>query len=343
MRAGPLGSTMSGLWARLALALGSVLVLLGGVELLARTLWHPDQQPVSGYGLPAHRTRLWGLPPGAVLGSPQAPIRIDAQGLRAVQQTGAPLRALTLGDSNIFGHELADGDTLHAALRAELLRAGLDVDVLCGGVPGYSILQSLRLLDEVGWALKPDLLVVGNLLSDSTAERFEDQDLLAALHRPGRQATDSLLRRSAALRWLSLWWRPLSNAERNITWLRTPGVVERARVPVSTYTQALETLADRAASRGVGVIFLELATADAMHGEPDGQDWRLAMRAVATQRGIPHVLGVAALRTAGLDVDTALLDPVHANPAGQRAYAQALADALVSAGWPEQDLVPRPR
>ncbi|NOY26958.1 MAG: hypothetical protein GXP62_13900 [Oligoflexia bacterium] len=334
---------MSVLWGRLALVLGSVLVLLGGAELLARTLWHPDQQPVSGYGLPAHRTRLWGLPPGEVLGSPQTPIHINAQGLRAVELTGAPLRALTLGDSNIFGHELADGDTLHAALRTELLRAGLDVDVLCGGVPGYSILQSLRLLDDVGWALKPDLLVVGNLLSDSTSERFRDQDLLAALDRPGRQAADSLLRHSAALRWLSLWLRPLSNAERNIVWLRTPGVVEHARVPVPSYRQALETLADRAASRGVGVIFLELATADALRGEPDGEAWRLAMRLVAEQRGIPHVSGVAALRAAGLDVDTALLDPVHANPAGQRAYAQALADALVVAGWPEQDLAPAPR
>lgn len=323
------------LLARLLLAVVPVTLLVVGAELAARALWEPADALGDDYGLPPHPTRMWGLPPGARFGGAPGDPRIGPDGLREVQRTGAELRVLTLGDSGIFGHGLRDDQTLHASLRRALAAHDVDVDVFCGGVPGYSILQSRLLLEEVGWALSPDLLVVGNLLSDSAQERFRDDQVLAALARPDRQLRDSLLRRSQALQWLSLTLWPPTNAERNISWARSPGGLPAARVPVAVYRQALEDLVEEAGERGVDVAFLELATTDMLEGEADARDWREAQRAVAREHGLPHVQGAQALQAAGLTGEQAFLDPVHVNGRGNQAYADALAEALVGAGWPE--------
>lgn len=331
---GPLPAPPRRLLPRLALALLPVVLLCGGAELAARRLWSPDAGEVQGYGLPPHPTRLWALPAGASFGEADGEPRIGEDGLRAVTLTGASLRALTLGDSNVFGHDLRDADTLHASLAAALGRRGLQVDVLCGGVPGYSLLQSRILLDEVGWALKPDLLVVANLLSDSAEERFQDEELLADLGRPGRRAADSLLAGSRGLQWLSLRLHPPTNAERNVAWARSPGLLARARVPVPTYRAALDELLATAASHGVSVVLLELATTTQLAGEADAEAWRSAQREAARAAGVPHVRGDQALAAAGLDAASGFLDPVHVNGDGQRAYAEAIAQALATSGWP---------
>lgn len=319
---------------RLLYALAPLLLVLVGVEALARLAWAPPSAAALGTQLPPHPTRLWTLPPGAHLGPGPDDARVDANGLRRVSVQGAPHRALTLGDSNVFGHGLPDRDTLHAALGRALAAEGVAVDVLCGGVPGYSSAQSLVLLDEVGWGLEPDLLIVANLLSDSTEERFQDAELLEQVARPGARARRHLLDHSRALTWLTLRLHPPSRTEQNVGWLRPPGAVHRPRVPVADYEQNLRRMASEAAARGVAVAFLELATVPAWRGEPDGEAWRRAQRRVAAEVGAPHVDGLAALRAAGLSEDAAFIDEVHVSAAGNQAYAAALARALRGAGWP---------
>jgi hypothetical protein len=50
------------------------------------------------------------------------------------------------------------------------------------GVPGYSTEQTLRLLEDVGWAYEPDLLIVHNIFSDCNIDAFQDEGRLG----PGR-------------------------------------------------------------------------------------------------------------------------------------------------------------
>lgn len=72
------------------------------------------------------------------------PVTIDAQGERAVRPRvappgGAPRETVLLvGDSIVFGHGLADADTLASQLTAALARRGLTWEVRNIGVPGYT-------------------------------------------------------------------------------------------------------------------------------------------------------------------------------------------------------------
>ncbi len=325
---------------RVFFALIPLALLLAVGEVLARTVWTPPALSEGDLSLPPHPTRIWGLQPGMAMGPGPGNARIGPDGLRQAPVRGAAHRILTLGDSNVFGHGLPDADTLHERLAAELDHRGVRADVFCGGVPGYSTEQSLLLLDEVGWALHPDLLVVANLLSDSTQERFQDRPLLAELHTPQRRATRSFLDHSRLLLWLVLQVQPPTRAELQVTWLRPPGVAHKPRVPVDDYRDNLLGILAEARDHGVGVVFLELATRRVTDGKPDGDAWRQVMRELARSEGLPIVDGAAALRVAGLDASTGFLEDVHVNAAGSHAYAAALAAALVDAGWPGNRLLP---
>lgn len=72
------------------------------------------------------------------------------------------LRVLCLGDSVTFGLGVRDEETWPAQLKQALLASpllgGRPVHVLNGGVPGWSCVQGMRLLDEVQW-YEPNVVV----------------------------------------------------------------------------------------------------------------------------------------------------------------------------------------
>jgi len=336
-----------------AFSLAPVVALLVAGELLARVLASAPASEVDagdagdaasgGLSMVPHPTRIWSLAPGLIHdGGVTHRIREDQ--LRAVPETDAPLRALTLGDSSIFGHGLEDQDTLHVQLAAALASRELRVDVYCGGVPGYSTEQSLVLLDETGWGLEPDLLVVGNLWSDNDFQYFVDREWLAALNSP-------LRRLDRALAW-SVAWERLRSLQRPeaardgalpIGWVREPYPTRegRRRVPLADYAANLDAMLAAAADRDVGAVVL--APANRHRLEPDGSlvMWDAyfeAMRLVAERR---NVLVVDAVETLdGLTLDEAFLDEMHPTGRANARYGEALAAALVSAGWPEARLIP---
>lgn len=151
---------------RLLFAALSTLLLLGLAELAARLLG-----PAPGPIYTARPDVRWGIETdlvNAAFTSPQTgatfSVSTNAEGLRtpypAVPATDGTLTVLMLGDSRIFGWGVEGYETIAAGLEAALMqRTGRSVRVINGGVPGYSSVQSLMLLETRGLMFKPDLVV----------------------------------------------------------------------------------------------------------------------------------------------------------------------------------------
>jgi lysophospholipase L1-like esterase len=324
------------LFRRVLFAALPLLLLLGSLELYARMNATDPRNFVgqAGMVMAPHRTRLWWALPGRYQQF-GAPVEIGADGLRVTPQTGAALTGLTLGDSSIFGHGLHAEQTLDSHLGAALRARGVDIDVRCGGIPGYSSEQARVVMEEVGWDLEPDLLVIGALWSDARAERWVDREWMERLASPAG-AISWWLSKSAA-------WRRFTAGPRareqglayTLSWARTLNPDARRRVAIERYHQNLEYFADGAAARGAAVIFLAPCDQARLMGDPVEEPYFEAMRDLAGDRGLPLVDGAEVLRASQLDRRSGFLDDMHPTGEANRAYARALADALLAAGWPQ--------
>jgi GDSL-like Lipase/Acylhydrolase family len=324
---------------RLLFAALSALVLFGAAEVVARLV--PEASPAGDDLMVAHPTRLWALQPGAHRFGGRG-VTVDQDGLRATMSAppqNAPL-ILTLGDSSVFSHGVEDGRTLHDALQAQLQQSGVAASVRCAAVPGYSILQTRRLLDEL-WELEPRLLVVGNLWSDNNARGVRDADLLAALGRPAVQ-TRFALRGSALFRRIDDQLRP-QQASPQVGWTQHSEVGVR-RVPLQQYGEELDALLEDARERGVGVVVLALTNQEIQaRGRVESDSWTPYFQVqaqVAARRGVPLVDAAAALQREGQRNDL-FTDPMHPSERGTWLIAQELVEALMRAGWPQQAMVPQ--
>jgi lysophospholipase L1-like esterase len=306
----------------------------------------------AGVVMSGHPTRLWALSPGPKRNAGVI-ATINALGMRGPApedpKPAGRLRVLVLGDSTYFGHGVADEDTFPAQLQARLRAGspdapGLDVEVLNGGVPGYSTEQTRIQLDEVGWALAPDLLVVGNLWSDNNVDSFRDEDLLAT----ARARANNPLYTSHFFRLLvsAVDEARGGDGARLVTWTRQTQWPETGsrRVSLRRYAENLDFFAREAATRGIGVAILapcNIGIIDGRYG--DGASWDVffdAQRQVAAHHGIPLIETLPALRAAaGGAPDALFLDVMHPSTAGHAVFAQAADEALRAAGWPTERLL----
>ena len=321
---------------RLLFAAVPALVLLVGAELLARLFWDPlPPAPENGQVMGAHPTRGWGLEGGRTA-SAGAGFRTDHRGLRRVDPTGAPLRAITTGDSSIFGHGLEDADTLHASLRDAFAHNSLHVDVFTIGVPGYTLPQSRTTLDEVGWDLRPNLLIVGNLWSDNDFAEATDPHRGA----PSNAAlwVDYLSRQSALAGWLA---QLSAGFELPVVgWIQGDAPGGTRRVPLPHYIEHLDGLLTDATQRGVSMVVLTPCNRDLAGNTappPRGWPWAPYFEAVrrwTLHRGVPRIDGCTVALKQGLSGDPAFLDDMHPTGALNRAYAGAIVETVTLAGWP---------
>jgi hypothetical protein len=312
-------------------------VLLVAFEGVVRLVWEPPPRPKElDLEMVPHPTRLWAL------NRNETRYPVNDEQLRAVADTGAAYRAFTLGDSSIFGHGLDDADTLHIQLGQALAARGTPTDVFCGGVPGYSTEQSKVVLNEVGWGLDPDLLMVGNLWSDNNFDNFVDAEWMAELNLPSRKVDYALLRFQS--------WQLLRQARHPdiptgglpVGWIRDATEPEhgRRRVPLVDYAANLDNILADAADRGVGVVMLMPCNRERLRMDGRGvAAWDIyfeTMREVGERRSVLVVDACDALRPTELRGDDAFLDSMHPTGATNALYAEALAEALVAAGWPER-------
>ncbi len=310
-----------------------------------------------GMVLVGHPTRLWGLEPGARRGFGVI-ATINTLGLRGpppeLPRPKERARVLVLGDSSLFGHGVSDERTLSRQLEralstqlsTRLSTRGLSADVVNGAIPGYTTEQSLVLMDEVGWDLEPTLLLLGNLWSDNSFDRFYDRDLL---HTQRRFAV-GLASHSAFFRWLAVAldrFRPRARS-RIVTWTtssrhRVGGV---RRVPLDDYARNLDLLVREARSRGIGAALLApsnretvregLARRTAWSGYFDAQ------ARVAQHHAVPRIDSLPAFQAAvagGATLDDLFLDQMHPTVTGLSLTADLVAGALIAAGWPAEALL----
>ena len=326
---------------------GTAAVLEGAARLAGAEL--PEWRSTgAGEGvMGAHPTRLWALSPGARANA-GAIATINTLGLRGdppvTPKPEGRLRVLVLGDSTFFGHGVADGATFPAQLQARLVGEGLDVEVLNGAVPGYSTEQTRIELDELGWALAPDLLVLGNLWSDNNVDSFRDADLLAT----ARMRRENPLFESHAFRLLVRGIHALRGGEsaRFVTWTqgsRWPETGGR-RVPLRRYAENLDAMVREAAARGIGAALMAPSNVGMTRGKyAPGASWDPyfdAQRRVAAHHGIPLIETLPALRAAAGDAPRALyVDAMHPSAKGHAALAEAADTTLRAAGWPEARLL----
>jgi lysophospholipase L1-like esterase len=287
------------------------------------------------------RLFIWAIEPGETASFGAAAL-IGENGLRVSatrpQFADAP-RILTLGDSSVFGHGLSDGETLHEQLQLQMGAAGVPAAVDCGGVPGYSTEQSIRLLEEVGWKLDPEVLVIANQFSDMNRDRFSDRVLMEQLNTP--------LVRIASVLSASLVFggaRSLIASARGVPeyaaigW-PSPSSEGVPRVPPDEYVDNLVVMLERARERSVAVVFLQLPERQAMLNG-DRPTYAVLMDYVGQAWGVPVVYGDEAYRRAGIPVSTLFQDEVHATAEGQAVLAGALVEALIGAGFPGEMTLP---
>jgi hypothetical protein len=157
----------------LALALAEVGARLFAPEYL--TAPHPRgmyiPKPARGYALAPNFTAPLG---GAEF---QTHISTNSYGLRERElgpKSPGSFRILVLGDSFAFGQGVDAESTFPRLLETELLAVRPEVEwqTVNAGTPGYGTDQELALLEEVGWAYEPDLVIVaffvGNDIDDNS-------------------------------------------------------------------------------------------------------------------------------------------------------------------------------
>lgn len=333
---------------KLTATLAVLLVVFVGLEVSARTLAPIvptyNEGEISGEAvlLNAHPTRLWYTAPG-VKRSAGFTATINALGLRGPmpadpKPAGMP-RILVVGDSSLFGHGVADDETYPAQLQNQLRAQGVGVEVINGGTPGYSTEQTRLMLDEIGWGLQPDLLIIGNLWSDNNFDSFRDQDLLKTAATFGGP-----LGHSAFYRTLVAWVDRVRGGRgaRLVTWTvnsQLPNEVGR-RVSLSRYAENLSAMAQDAAARGVGVAFLALTNTTRLEMDLPDASWApyfAVQREIATWYGVPLLDAHGAFLGAAFEDSSQLfVDTMHPSAFGHRLIAQLTARRLKRDGWPDK-------
>lgn len=329
---------------------------LGSLEWWARDK-NPQLPSWSGPGaavglISGHPTRLWGMGPGVKRNANNSMATINALGFRGgIPESPKPsgrLRIMSLGDSSFYGFGVNDDETFTEGLKDRFVAAGIDVDGVNAGVAGYSIVQHQLVMDEVGWGLEPDLLVLCNVWSGNTWDTFQDEDLITS----ARFARKNPLTRLALVKLFSAWWSGVSGGDegRVIVWSASEGWPEGKvrRVPLERWISINDSLLTQAAERGVGAIFLKPTNTSlldqAQNGpQPAWTPYFKAMDALAEHHGIP-IVDVSALYLSsieeGSEVTDLLWDKMHPTAKGHTLVSDALFDTLQAAGWPKDKSLP---
>ena len=294
-----------------------------------------------------HPERLWGLGEG-VRDNAGTQATISSLGIRApipaVPRPEGGERIMVIGDSTFFGYGLADDATLSALLDRRLQDKA---DTVNGAIPGYSTEQARLLMEDVGWAQEPTLLLIGCLWSDTNFAPYPDSDLL----RTRAAASGAWLAHSALARLLAGQLR-LGGV---VSWTRFDSLPapRNRRVPVTAYAENLDWLVREAASRGIGAALITPPEAvEITQSARPPHHWGPYLSAqakVAAHHNIPHIQTTAALRShyetavaRGMDPDTArgalFLDDLHPTKLGQTLMAGVVLGALAEHGWPEKRL-----
>jgi len=305
---------------RVALALGSLLLTVGMLEISGRVF---VSEPVERHDGFAHDDQLgWILPAGQTMSWRGQSAAINRIGLRSPDlKNSATIKILTIGDSSVFGDGVQDSETLAAQISGLL---GSAVDVQNGGVPGYTCWQSRLWVERIRTQFQPDILISYNQHSDYRRASGHDRVIAATQLGPLAKLGIGRLISYASLRWR----------------IRQGG----SNLTVDEYGDCLRGLADDQKSAGGSMVFVVPITdvdfeSSPFFGQPEpGEpgtrlvDYRAVMGDVAAEQDAVLVNGMDAIRAARLTGNQALLDTVHPTARGHSALAKGIVGAITDAG-----------
>lgn len=202
---------------RLALAVGAPVALLATLEGALRLRGHAPRSPLAiGFGNrdPAFslteedRDLIWRLVPNLADpgGGWEFSFSTNALGLRGDlpprEKDATTFRVICLGDSTAFGNVNTYPDELARVLRTAL--PGRTVEVLNGGIPGFSARQGFELFARDLIGFRPDLVTwcFGFNNSRRSLERRSDDGVIDERKR-GLSVVSWLVRRTALGAWIA--------------------------------------------------------------------------------------------------------------------------------------------
>ncbi|HJQ73772.1 MAG TPA: GDSL-type esterase/lipase family protein [Gaiellaceae bacterium] len=238
-------------WREIVLALASLGVVYGAVEIVARRFGLGTNGYVVGDRTSCIRgSELFGheLVPRCTGVLYDTPLTTNGLGLRGdeVREDGS-LRVLALGDSCTFGFRVRQDESYPAVLERLLTaRSGRRWQVINSGVPGYTSHQGVVYLTTHGPGLAPAVVIAGFEFNDA----LRDGDIADALESRRRHGTfvqidEFLLAHARLYRWFRV--RPPPRLED----------VEPPRVSIARYRENVGEIVARARAMGARVILID--------------------------------------------------------------------------------------
>ncbi len=256
------------------------------------------------------------------------PVAINRQGFRDRDfgpRTPGVFRILVLGDSVTFGHGQPEAAGFVRRLEEGLRRDGQRVEVLNGGIPGWSTYQQRRFYESEGDALAPDLVLVAFVLNDVTEIQrgLIELDLERGLRLV--RWLNWLAERSAAVAGLKrAYAAAFAPNERQVDHVLqlarrsdAPEVRRAMQQTQAELARLIETSRARGAALGLVLLPFRFQLVDASLDAPQR---RLA--AFAREAGIAVLDTRPAL--AAHDPDAVLMDADHLTPLGHRIVAEEI-------------------
>ena len=159
-----------------------------------------------------------------------------------LEKPDGEVRILFLGDSCTFGAGVEVDETFPAFVERYLAEAvpGTRFECINAGVPGYSLFQGWRLLETVGFAYEPDVIVLSFGSNDAVAwDNRSDLEHYAEAHR--RPPAPFGWSRAAQLVWKRIHKWP-------------PAEEKRSRLKPREFRDLLARVRDRASERGISLV-----------------------------------------------------------------------------------------
>lgn len=243
------------------------------------------------------------------------------------------LRILVLGDSYAFGWGVQRNEVFPRQLEAMLIERypGISVEVLNAGVPGYGLYQQCAMLERVLSHVEVDIVVSTFSLANDPAD-----DLRILRFAPDRltEYTPELSRRNAVLSWVIRKSALARFVDRRTSAVRFK-IANSSGEAVDATTKCLNEFLSTCAEHDLRVLQVSIPHRSEITG-----GWKarlvtsLSERAsdmqnrVAEQHGVRTIDAMKAMLAIEDSAEAYLLNDSHWAPAGHRAVAEAVLDAL---------------
>lgn len=275
--------------------------------------------------------RFWRLVPGSTLPAlaveedrgPFFGVIANRRGFRedheiTAVKPGDEVRVLFLGDSCTFGFGVAHDQTFvaHCEDRLNEQNPGRHFECLNAGVPGYTLFQGCRVLDQEGPRVTPDVVVACFGFNDRASWDGLGDLEHASLGPPGLLGNSRLAR---------LLWR----TDRRLA--RRARTGSRPRVTPAEYRQLLSQL--HAGTRQLGSQLLLIAWCERFQVEDNHDErtpWQVELYRFARDHEIPLVDLVPTMQkwTGTPDQPSLFLDIIHVTPAAHSQIAGLVTETL---------------